>query len=223
MNGVRRGDLAHDRVAGLLDPVDLPAERGGDHRDRGGEADVADHVAALQPGLERSGGEAHALGPQHGRAVRREIVAATDEDRCHLGADVRQRHRQQIHHEARVDAGADHGHLSGHGEFVHPLRPLGRVRGRPHHLLGDRHDVHAAFDADLQFGGRVGQRGAGGLDHRVGPDAREHRVEVVLHLDTDRFVHTRNQAGIVPGSLGPLGHDTDEGQIGISDNVSDDG
>ena len=179
-------DLGDDRLAGLDDLVDLPAQGLGDERDRLREADVADDAAVGDALFELLDRGADALAGHDRGAERREVVDARSLDAVDAHADGAPHDDQRIEHEAGVDAGAQDGDLVLLGEAVEHVGALGVAGPRVGEFLGDADHVGAGLDGGhdlrldlVQVGLRVDADdvGLGG----------QHLLEVGGHLDVTRL------------------------------------
>ena len=73
------------------------------------------------------GRDAHALGLQDRRPVRRQVVHPSCSDRFDVVADARQGNHQQVQDETGVDARSDDRYLVLHGKLVNLFGKPGRL------------------------------------------------------------------------------------------------
>ena len=195
-------ELGFDDVA---DAVQRPAERVGDHRDRLGEADVLD-AAVVHALLKLLGREARAnLLLKRQPAVAR-VLDAVHRDAVHPLAGRHQRDRQRVHHEARVDAGAEHGHLGLLRPGVYLTRLTDVRVARVGQFLGRRDDRHPGFEHCLDLRHHQLHRRAGAEDHDVRLQLLQRRRGIAPDLHADAVRQPDDVAKVAAG-FGGIGVD----------------
>ena len=126
--------------------------------------------------------DADALLLHDGGAEGGEAVDAAGDDVLHILHAAGPDEHQQVHNQARIDAGTQHGHAVGLGDAVQllgQLRLLGLGIG---HLLSGGDDVDALLQDELDPGEGLLGEGVGAQQHHI---RRAGLDDVLLGLDDD--------------------------------------
>src|SRR5579871_1844305 len=185
---VDREKLARDRhrrelrLNVVADPIQRPAERVGNHRDRFGQADVP-HAPIVDFLLELLGREACADLLLERQPADARVLHAVDDDAVDALADGGQRDRQRVHREAGIDAGSEHGHFRFLRQRVNRARlPDMRVAGI-RQLLRRRDDGRLRLEDRLDLRHHFPDRRAGAKDHDVRLRFLERLRGIARHRD----------------------------------------